>query len=132
MHTIQFSDLISERSFLWAMQNLLGCVLVYAGVSRTLMHSQATAEGKEKFVFDCDDLPCWLASFIALLEIVGGLCLLVPAGFWTRDLWVQVVAGVMASLMAYTAYYHMRRKGPAAPVIAVFLMAIFVIIGYWR
>lgn len=131
MHIIQFSDVISERSFLWAMQSLLGCVLVYAGVSRTLMRSHA-ADGKEHFVFDCDELPCWLASFIALLEIAGGLCLLVPAGFWTRDLWVQVVAGVMAALMAYTAYYHMRRKGPAAPVIAVFLMAVFVIIGYWR
>lgn len=132
MHIIQFPELITERNFLWAMQSLLGCVLLYAGSRKTLTHNHALETGRDWIVFDCDDLPCWISRLIALLEIAGGLCLLVPGGFWTQALYVQLVAGSMALLMVYIAIHHMRRKGPAAPVIAVFFMAVFVIIGYWR
>lgn len=133
MHTIQyFPEMFTDRNFLWLMQTLLACVLVYAGASRTVMHRHTPAGGNDRFLFDCEDLPCWLASFIALLEIIGGLFLLIPGSVWSRELLVQGVAGVMALLMAYTAIYHLRRRGPAAPVIAVFFMALFVIVGYAR
>ena len=132
MQIIQPSEWFSEGSLLWIMQSLLGCVLVYAGVSRTMMRSQSAAEEHERLVFACEDLPSWLASVFALLELVGGVCLLALGAFQPLGMFAQMVAWLMAPLLAYTALYHLRRRGPAAPVIAAFLMAVFVILGYAR
>lgn len=76
------------------------------------------------------------SKLIGFIEILLGFGVLMP-DIYTADgvvpeyIIVRLCAAGLAVLMAAVATYHMRRKEPAALDVAVFLLAIFVIVGRW-
>jgi hypothetical protein len=73
---------------------------------------------------------------IGLLEIAGAAGVIMPPA-WTPAaltpdyLLIRLAAGGLALLMVAATLYHFRRKESAAPAIATFLLALFVIVGRW-
>jgi hypothetical protein len=64
-----------------------------------------------------------------LAEIVGAIGLLVPLGTQEPYFVAQVSAGALALLMLAACVHHARRKEQTAPIVALFFLAIFVIVG---
>jgi len=110
---------------------LLAGVFLYAGFSRFSVPARRVAEGPPTSVFGCFDLPPRLASVIALLEIAGAICLVVPIDLWPPDILPRLAAAGLALLLMALGAYHARRKEPTAPLVAVFLLAVLVIVARW-
>lgn len=73
-----------------------------------------------------------VAYAIALTEIAGALGLVVPLSFWQPDLLPRLAAGGIALLTLAAYIYYVRRKEPsAAPMMALFLLTLLVIVGRW-
>jgi uncharacterized membrane protein YphA (DoxX/SURF4 family) len=76
-------------------------------------------------------LPRGVAFSIALMEIAGALGLVVPLHLWQPDLIPQLAAAGLALLTLAAFAYHVRRREPAAPLMALFLLTLLVIVGRW-
>jgi hypothetical protein len=50
---------------------------------------------------------------------------------WPPDVLLRLSAAGLALLMVAAGIYHIRRQESAAPSVAVFLPALFVIVGRW-
>ena len=72
------------------------------------------------------------ASIIAigLFEIVAALALVTPFGPWPPATLALLAATGLALLTLAAAIYRTRRRQSAAPSLALFLMALFVIVGH--
>jgi hypothetical protein len=66
-----------------------------------------------------------------VLEVAGALCLLVPFDVWPAYLLPRVAASFLALLIVVTGAHHVRHKQPTAPIVAVFFLALLVIVGRW-
>lgn len=71
------------------------------------------------------------AAVVAIAEIVGAVAVLAPVSLEPPHLVVLVAAGWLALIMIGAGIYHMARQESAAPSIALFLLALFVIVGRW-
>jgi len=76
-------------------------------------------------------LPCRLIQLLALLEFACALCLIVPIEVWPAHLLPRVAATVLASLVMVTVAHHVKHKQPTAPIVGVFFLTLFVLIGRW-
>jgi hypothetical protein len=74
---------------------------------------------------------CTLAKILALLEFAGALCLIVPFDVWPAYLLPRVAASVLAALILVTGIHHVRHKQHTAPIVALFFLALFVLVGRW-
>jgi uncharacterized membrane protein YphA (DoxX/SURF4 family) len=123
------------NTLLWIAQILLAGIFLFTGVSKLLAYEKLmnVVEVRSK------GLPMGisrgLAAFIGLAEVAGALGVLTP-GVLLPDLLpphflVRLAAGGLALIMVLAGIYHLRRQEPAAPNVALFLLAIFVIYGRW-
>jgi len=76
------------------------------------------------------------SKLIGFIEVLLGFGVLLPDMYTTDGIVPEFIitrlcAAGLAVLMTAVASYHMRRKEPAALDVAVFLLAIFVIVGRW-
>jgi hypothetical protein len=71
------------------------------------------------------------AAAIALLEIAGAAGVLLPFDPWPPYILLRLAAGGLALLMVAAGIYHLRRQESASPTVAIFLLALFVIVGRW-
>ena len=71
-----------------------------------------------------------LAATVGAAEIALALLLWVPLSLWQAAALPLLASAMLALLAIAASIYHMRRKEPAAPNIALFLLALFVILGY--
>ena len=60
---------------------------------------------------------------------MAALALVTPVGPWPAAARVLLAATGLALLMVVESTYPARRLEPAAPTVALFLMALFVIVG---
>lgn len=67
------------------------------------------------------------AALIGLFETAAALALIVPTGSPASANLVLPAASALALLMVAASIYRLRRQESAAPTVALFLMAIFVI-----
>jgi uncharacterized membrane protein YphA (DoxX/SURF4 family) len=125
------SNLFTMSTLTWCAQILLAAVFLYAGFRMILVHRPDALPEHEPSVFCCAGLPLWLAAPVALAEIAGALCLLVPVDLWLPDILPRLTAGVLALLTVVPGIYQVRRKQSAAPVVSVFLLALFVLVAHW-
>jgi len=125
------SEFFTHNAMLWVAQISLACVFIYAAFSKAFPRRASATPGAETLLFACDGMPCLLASFIAVLEFAGAVCLLIPYDIWPAYLLPRVAAGALAPLIAITGFHHMRHKLPTAPIVAVFFLALFVLVGRW-
>lgn len=78
-----------------------------------------------------DGLPYELALVIGVAEIVGALALVVPVDLWPPDILPRLAAATLGLLTVAGGIYHQRRRESAAPNVALFLLALFVIVARW-
>ncbi|MGP8251168.1 MAG: hypothetical protein ACLQHF_03990 [Terracidiphilus sp.] len=121
----------TTNTMLWVAQISLACILFYASFSMAFPRRGKALPGAQEPVFACDGMPCMLAWLLALLEFTGALCLIVPVDFWPANLLPRVAASVLAALILVTGIHHVRHKQPTAPIVAVFFLALFILVGRW-
>jgi len=119
------------NSLLWIAQIVLAGVFLLAGFNKIFLRRRQTGALQAASWSDCVGMPDELASALAILEIVGALCLLVPFDLWPPDTLIRLAAALLALLAVVVAIYHARRKEHTGNTIAAFLLALFVIIGRW-
>jgi uncharacterized membrane protein YphA (DoxX/SURF4 family) len=111
-------------------QILVVGIFLFAGLSKIFaFRREPQAEGGPSW--RGDGFPRKVACGIALIEIAGALGLLVPFGLWQSDMLPRLAAAGLALLTLGVAIYHIRRKEPAAPMFALFLLTLLVIVGRW-
>ena len=76
-------------------------------------------------------MPCNVVLAIALVELTGALALIVPFNLWQPGILPLLGAAGLALLTLCACIYHLRRHESAAPIVALFLLTLFVIIGRW-
>jgi hypothetical protein len=113
----------------WIVQILMAALFLVLGLSRIVWlrrktQAQQTASGGRT-----TEMPVGLSLMVALLEIAGGLALVVPINLWQPDILPRMAAAGLALLTLSVCIYRVRRKEPAASIVALFLLTLFVIVG---
>ena len=75
-------------------------------------------------------LPNWAFVLVGLFEIVAATALVVPFGPFPPANVALIAASGLAFLTLAAALFHMRRQETAVPSAVLFLLALFVIVGY--
>ena len=115
----------------WFAQLVLTGVFLFDGFGRFYSYRGRPDPSPARPGFRSIQLPYELAVVVALVEIAGALVLWVPSDLWAPDILPRLGAGLLALLAAGGIVYHFRRQEPAAPNIALFLLALLVIMGRW-
>jgi hypothetical protein len=124
------------NTLIWMGQLALAAVFLFTGFSKIFAYRRLirTIETRRKTA------PITMTGaqgrFVGLLEIVGAIgvitpAALTPAALVPNYLLVRLAAAGLAILMVAASIYHFRRRESAAPAIAAFLLALFVIVGRW-
>jgi uncharacterized membrane protein YphA (DoxX/SURF4 family) len=119
------------NGLLWIAQILLASVFLFTGTSKLFAYERLvmTFQGRSKGGHI--GVSRGQAAAIAFAEIAGGLAVLTPETLSPEHLAVRLAASGLALLMVCAGIYHLRRHEEAAPAVALFLLALFVIVGRW-
>jgi uncharacterized membrane protein YphA (DoxX/SURF4 family) len=119
------------NTVLWIVQLIMAGVFIFTGASKVLAYDQpkkvVEARSKGKPI----GIARGLAAQVGLLEIVGGIGLILPMDLFPPHLIVLSAAGCLGLLMIFAAIYHVRRQDSAVPDVVLFLMALLVLVGRW-
>ena len=124
------------NTLIWIGQVVLASVFFITGATKLFAHKKLvkTLENRR------NTAPIKMSSaqgrILGLLEIAGALGVIMPPAFTPAALvpdylLVRMAAAGLALLMVAAGIYHLRRKESAAPAVAAFLLALFVIVGRW-
>ena len=124
------------NTLLWITQILLAGVFLFTGAAKVLAFERLakTLEAWKKG--GPIRLQRGVAALIGLLEIGCAVGVILPAA-WTPPalvpgyLLVRLSAGALALIMVGAGIYHLIRREEAAPAVAAFLLALFIIVGRW-
>jgi hypothetical protein len=121
---------------IWIGQLALAAVFLTAGFSKVFVYRKLikTIEARRKTA--PITLPSVQGRILGILEILGAIGVIMPASLTPSALasdylLVRLCACGLALLMVAATIYHFRRRESAAPAIAAFLLALFVIVGRW-
>ncbi len=110
----------------------LAVIFFYAGVKNLLAFQRQQLWPSTGPNFQWIGVSAPTACAIGFTEILGAIGLVVPLGAQEPYLVAQVSAGVLALLLLAACTYHARRKEHTSPLVALFFVAIFVIVGRMR
>jgi hypothetical protein len=113
----------------WIAQILLACVFLFDGFRRVLVYFRKADPELAGPRANVTAMPFAAACAIALAEICGALGLVAPIHLWRPEVLPMMAAVGLALLTAVAALYRARRNEPSAQVVALFLLAVFVIVG---
>jgi uncharacterized membrane protein YphA (DoxX/SURF4 family) len=119
------------NSLLWIAQILLAAAFLFAAFSKILVYKRQTTEVQTPSGAGCLGMPDGLAAAIALSEIAGALALVIPIDLWPPHILVRLVASGLALLAVVVGIHQARRQEHTTPIVTMFFLAIFVIIGRW-
>ena len=119
------------NGLLWIAQMILAGVFAFTGASKLFAYERLVKTLESRSKSGRTGMSRGQAAAIGLLEIAGALGVLTPAALVPAHLAVRLSAGGLALLMVAAGIYHLRRQEPAAHVVALFLLALFVIVGRW-
>jgi uncharacterized membrane protein YphA (DoxX/SURF4 family) len=117
------------NTFLWIAQMCLAGIFLYAGFMNLLAFQKQEIRPECGPSFQCIGVSASTACAIGFAEILGAIGVLIPFGTLTPYLVAQVSAGALALLMVAACVHHARRNEQTAPIVALFFLAIFVIVG---
>jgi hypothetical protein len=117
------------NTFLWIAQVCLAGIFLYAGIMNLLAVQKQHLRPAEGPSFQCIGVSSATAGAIGFAEILGAIGLVVPLGALDPYFVAQMSAGALALLLIAACVHHARRKEQTAPIIALFFLAIFVIVG---
>jgi uncharacterized membrane protein YphA (DoxX/SURF4 family) len=119
------------NGLLWIAQILLAAIFLFTGVSKLLIFERVKGVVESR----SNGLPAGvsrgLAAFIGLAEIAGALGVVSPPSLLPGHLLIRLAAAGLALIMVLAGIYHIRRQDSAAPVVSLFLLALFIIVGRW-
>jgi uncharacterized membrane protein YphA (DoxX/SURF4 family) len=124
------------NGLIWIAQVVLAVVFLIAGTAKLIGYEKVVEVLEHWRGSTPHELSAGLGRIVGLLEIAGALGVIVPpalapAALAPDYLLARVSAAGLAILMVAAGIYHIRRKESAAPAIAAFLLALFVIVGRW-
>lgn len=118
------------NGLLWIAQLILAGVFLVAAAGKLFAYEKVM-----KVVESAKGRPVALshreAILVAVAEIAGAIGLLIPNDAAPPNLFVLCAASWLALLMVGAGIYHLRRQESAAPNVAVFLLALFILVGRW-
>lgn len=116
---------------IWVVQALLALVFVTIGVLRTTLSVDTLVD---MGVVYADDLPLPLLRFIGVVELLGGLGVIVPALSRVKPMLTPLAATGLALLMVLASVFHATRsEWEVLPtVLLLATLAAFVIWGRTR
>ena len=117
------------NTLLWIVQILLAGAFLFAGFSKILVFKRQKAAAPAPMEAACAGMPDGLAAAVALFEIFGALGLVMPVDLWQPYVLVRLCAIGLALLAVMVAIHKARRLEHTAPTIAMFLLALFIIVG---
>lgn len=113
---------------LWVLQVLLGLLFLYAGVMKLVMSLEEMAGPV--------DLPGWFLRFIGVVEVLGGLGLILPGLLRIRTGLTPLAAAGLVILMIGAVGITLAGGGETAGMAVIpavtGLLAAFVAYGRWR
>ena len=124
------------NSLLWIAQLLLAGGFFFTGTVKLFAYERLAGTLGARSRAGKIGLPRALAAVVGLLEIAGAVGVILPPA-WTPAalepgyLLVRLAAGGLALLMVVAGIYHLIRREEAAPAVAAFLLALFIIVGRW-
>jgi uncharacterized membrane protein YphA (DoxX/SURF4 family) len=111
------------------MEFLLAGVFMWDGLARIFSYSREAKESETSDLSGLIGQPDGSAAAIGLFEVMAALALVAPVGPWPAAARVLLAASGLALLMIAASVYRVRRQQSAVPTVALFLMALFVIVG---
>ena len=113
--------------FLWIVQAVLAAAFALAGV-------QKATQPKEKLASRLpwvEDFSQGTVRFIGIVELLGGLGLILPAATGIAPILTPIAATGLAVVMVLAAATHIRRKEPSGVAVnaVLFMLAAFVAWG---
>jgi len=124
------------NTLLWIAQLLLAGGFLFTGTVKLFAYDRLAGTLGARSKGGKIGLPRSVAAVVGLLEIAGAVGVILP-GAWTPAaldpgyLLVRLSAGGLALLMVAAGIYHLSRREEAAPAVAAFLLALFIIVGRW-
>jgi uncharacterized membrane protein YphA (DoxX/SURF4 family) len=119
------------NGLLWIAQILLAGVFLFTGASKLFAYEKTIKTLESRSKGGPIGMSRGQAAMVALVEIAGALGVLTPAALVPAHLVVRLAAGELGLVMVAAGIYHLRREESAAPNVALFLLALFVIVGRW-
>jgi uncharacterized membrane protein YphA (DoxX/SURF4 family) len=119
------------NTLLWIVQIILAGVFLFTGFSKIFAYGQVVKVVEARSKAGRIGMSRRQAVLVGLVEIAGAVGLLMPIDPWPPFVLLRLAAGGLALLMVAAGIYHIRRKESAAPSVALFLLALFVIVGRW-
>jgi uncharacterized membrane protein YphA (DoxX/SURF4 family) len=119
------------NGLLWIAQILLAGVFLFTGVSKILAYDELVKAVEAKSKGGKIGMSRLQAGMVGIAELLGAVGVVVPVDLWPPYVLLRLAAAGLALLMVIAGIYHIRRQESAAPSVALFLLALFVIVGRW-
>jgi uncharacterized membrane protein YphA (DoxX/SURF4 family) len=124
------------NTLIWIGQIALAMVFLVTGFSKLIAYKKLVATLGSRPQIEPITMSPMVGRVVGLFEILGAVCVIMPAAITPgilvpNYLLVRLAAACLALLMVGASIYHIRRKESAAPAVAAFLLALFVIVGRW-
>jgi uncharacterized membrane protein YphA (DoxX/SURF4 family) len=119
------------NALMWIAQLVLGITFLIAGFGKIFAYKHFSKLVESRTKGHPIGIPARQAAIIGAGEVFWGLLVINPFQFSYPFLLPLVGSACLALEMIGATYYHMRRKEPAGPSIALCLLAVFVIVGRW-
>jgi uncharacterized membrane protein YphA (DoxX/SURF4 family) len=124
------------NALIWAGQIVLAAVFLSTGISKIVAYNKLIHAIETNRKSAPITITAAQGRLLGLLEIIGAIGVIIPpdltpAALAPNYLLIRLAAAGLSLLMVAACIYHIRRKESAAPAIAAFLLALFVIVGRW-
>jgi uncharacterized membrane protein YphA (DoxX/SURF4 family) len=112
---------------LWIIQALLGLLFLFSGAMKFVM---PVAEMTK----DMPSMPGWFLHFIGVMEILGGLGLILPSLLRIRPVLTPLAAAGLVIIMSGATAITLGTMGVGAAVLPLIvgILCAFVAYGRWR
>ena len=119
------------NTLMWIAQLALGISFLITGFGKIFAYRRLSKLVEMRTSGHPVGIPSGRAAAIGVGEVFCGLLVISPFQLSYPFLLPLAGSACLALEMIGATYYHIRRKEPAGPSIALFLLAVFVIVGRW-
>jgi uncharacterized membrane protein len=114
--------------FLWIVQSVLAAMFVMAGLMKSTQPKEKLAP-KLPWV---EDVSLGTLRLIGVVELLGGLGLILPAATGIAPVLTPIAATGLAVVMVLAAATHIRRREPSGVAFNAVLFALAAVVAWGR
>lgn len=119
------------NTLLWIAQILLAGIFLFTAAGKLFAYNRLVQVVESRSKGRRIGMSRSQAAMVAVAEFAGAVALLIPVRLDPPQMMVLVASSWLAMLMVGAGIYHLLRRESAAPSVALFLLALFVIVGRW-